>query len=122
MSVKKSSQPRKQRKRLFRSPLHLRQKLMSVKLSKELRKELGVKRLPVRAGDRVTITRGDFKGLEGEVAKVDLKRMRVFIEGAILEKADGTDVYYPIHPSNLLITKVNLDDEERRKIVERRKR
>ncbi|MCC6030683.1 MAG: 60S ribosomal protein L26, partial [Desulfurococcales archaeon] len=41
-----SSQPRKVRKRLFNAPLHQRWKLLTAKLSEDLQKEHGIKRLP----------------------------------------------------------------------------
>lgn len=102
-------------------PLHLRHKLFNAKLSKELVEKYGVKRLPVRVGDVVRIMRGDFAGHEGKVVKVDLKRVRIFVEGVQIKKADGTPVYYPIHPSKVMIVKLDLSDKYRLKIIERRK-
>jgi len=86
-------------------------------LSKELRERLGKRHLRVRRGDRVRILRGDFKGLEGEVLSVDTKRERVYVQGASIRKADGTEVPMGIHPSNLLILK--LAEDKRR--VKRKK-
>ena len=40
-SWKSSRQPRKQRKYVFNAPLHIRHKLVSANLSKELRKKYG---------------------------------------------------------------------------------
>jgi len=115
-----SKQPKKQRKFLHNAPLHLRQKLMSAPLSRELREKYGVRNLPVREGDKVKIVRGDFRGKEGKVMEVDLARYRIHVEGVIQKKTDGTEVFYPIHPSNVVITELNLDDPERKKIIERR--
>jgi large subunit ribosomal protein L24 len=115
-----SKQPKKQRKFLHNAPLHLRQKLMSAPLSGELREKYGVRNLPVREGDKVKIVRGDFKGKEGNVMEVDLTRYRIHVEGVTQTKVDGTEVFYPIHPSNVIITDLNLDDPERKKIIERR--
>lgn len=117
-----SRQPRKQRKALFNAPLHRRQKLVSAPLSPELRKKYGVRRLPVRKGDKVRIMRGDFKGHENTVVRVDLKRMVIYVDGVTIKKADGTPVFRPIHPSNVMIVELNLDDEWRKKIIERRAR
>jgi len=116
----KSKQPRKQRKFLYNAPLHLRHKIMSATLSKELRQKYGVRNLPVRTGDKVRIMRGDYKGVEGKVVEVDLKRYRIYVEGVTLKKINGTEVFYPIHPSNVMIVELNLDDERRKKIIERR--
>ncbi len=115
----KSRQPRKQRKALREAPLHKRQKLMSATLHPDLREKFNRRSLPVRKGDVVRIMRGDFKGHEGEVVEVDLKRLRVYVEGATIERSNGQEVYYPIHPSNLMIIEPNMDDPTRRKIIER---
>lgn len=103
-------------------PLHLKHKLFNAKLSKELREKYGVKRLPVRVGDVVKIIRGDFAGHEGKVVDIDLRRTRIFIEGVQMKKADGTPVYRPIHPSKVIIVKLDVSDKYRLKIVERRKK
>jgi len=120
MPFPKSKQPRKQRKFLYTAPLHLRNKLMVAPVSPDLRIKHGVKRLPVRKGDTVIVTRGDFKDLEGKVVKVDLKKYRIYIEGVTREKTDKSTVYYPVHPSNVVITKLDLSDKWRKKIIERR--
>jgi large subunit ribosomal protein L24 len=121
MPVSTSSKPSVQRKALYNMPLHLRHKLFDAKLSKELAEKYGVKRLPVRVGDVVRIMRGDFAGHEGKVVNVDLKRVRIFVEGAQIKRSDGTPVYYPIHPSKVMIVKLDLSDKYRLKIIERRK-
>ena len=118
--LSRSRQPRKQRKAYFKAPLHVRQKFMTAPLSPELREKYGVRSLPVRKGDKVRVMRGDFKGHEGEVVRVDLKRIRVFVDGVTIKKADGTPVFRPLHPSNLMIVSLKLDDQMRRRILERR--
>jgi len=118
----KTKQPRKQRKRIFNLPLHLKWRLLTASLSKELRKELGIKRLYIRRGDVVRIVSGDWKGHEGKVVSVDLRRGRIHIEGVTIKKADGTDVFYPIHPSKVVIVKLGEIDDVRRKIIERRQK
>lgn len=116
----KTKQPRKQRRLLHQAPLHIRNKIMSAHLSDELKKQYGFRSLPVRVGDVVAIMRGDHKGHTGKVVRVDRKKYRVHIEGLVRKKADGSEVPIPIHPSKLQIIKLNLDDEWRKKIVERR--
>ncbi len=118
----KSSQPRKQRRALFNAPLHKRQKLMSALLSPELRKQYGIRNLPVRKGDEVVIMRGSFKGHRGKVVRVDLRRMRIYVDGVTIKNARGEPRYYPIHPSNVMIVSLNLDDKTRREIIERKKK
>jgi large subunit ribosomal protein L24 len=116
-----SKQPRKQRLALLQAPLHIRQKLMTAPLSKELREKYGVKRLPVRKGDKVRIVRGDFKGHEGKVVKVDLKRLRIYVEGVTVKRQDGTPRFVPIHPSKVVIIDLDLSDKWRKAIIERRR-
>jgi large subunit ribosomal protein L24 len=115
-----SKQPRKQRKFLHKAPLHVRHKLMSVALSKELRKQYGKRSIPVKKGDTVQIMRGDFSDHEGKVEKVDLKNYRVLVEGASVQKPDGNQVYHSIHPSKLKIVELDLEDDERNEIIERK--
>jgi len=102
-------------------PLHLRHKLLTAPLSPELRKELGIRNLPVKKGDVVRIMRGDWKGHEGKIVEVDLRRVRIHIEGVTIKRADGTPVYYPIHPSKVMIIKLGEVDKVRKKIIERRR-
>ena len=93
-----STQPRKQRKFIYKAPLHIRHKLMSVTLSEELREQYGRRSLPVKTGDTVKVMRGDFKDHEGKVEKVDLKNYRVMIDvGAThrVEAALGPAVLRP---------------------------
>jgi large subunit ribosomal protein L24 len=115
-----SRQPRKQRLALLQAPLHVRQKLMTAPLSEELREKYGVKRLPVRKGDKVRIVRGDFKGHEGAVVKVDLRRLRIYVDGVTVKRQDGTPRFVPIHPSKVVIVALDLKDKWRRAIIERR--
>ncbi|MCD6367927.1 MAG: 50S ribosomal protein L24 [Candidatus Aenigmarchaeota archaeon] len=115
----KSSQPRKQRKRLYESPLHRRQKLVSASLDKKLRKEFNRRSMPLRKGDKVEVMRGSFKGIRSIVKKIDLKKLRVTLEDVKRKKVDGTEVHVPIHPSNLKIIEPDMTDKKRQKIVER---
>ncbi|BDZ71755.1 50S ribosomal protein L24 [Methanobacterium petrolearium] len=115
-----SKQPRKQRKLRYQAPLHLRHKLMSVTLSPELREEYGRRSLPVRKGDTVKVLRGDFRDHEGKVEDVDLKHYRIMIEGMSVQKPDGNQVYHPVHPSNAMLMEMDLDDDERNDILERK--
>jgi len=94
--------------------------MMTAPLSDELRGKYGIKRLPVRKGDVVRVMRGNFRGVEGEVIKVDLKRYRLYIKNVTIQKADGSAAFYPIHPSKVMIVKLDESDEWRRKIIERK--
>ncbi|MCC6049440.1 MAG: 50S ribosomal protein L24 [Thermofilum sp.] len=117
-----SKQPRKVRKRMvYQAALHAKAKQLTAPLSEELQKELGIKRLRVRKNDTVLIVRGSFKGHEGRVVKVDVKKVRIYVEGVTRVRSDGREVHIPIHPSKVVITKLDMGDEWRRKVIERRK-
>lgn len=92
----------------------------SAMLSKELVNEYKVRSMQVRKGDTVQILRGDFKGVEGEVTKVDSREAVINVEGATREKSDGTVVFASIHPSKVAIKKLSLDDPRRKDVLERR--
>ncbi len=119
--TKRVKNPGKQRKRLFNAPAHIRHKLMAAPLSNELAASRGAKTLPVRKGDTVQIKRGDNKGFEGKVSRVDLKAYRIYLEGLTREKVDGTNIFISIHPSKVQIRSLNLDDKWRKNILERKK-
>ena len=119
--MKGTKNPKKQRKRLFNAPAHMRHKLMAAPLSPELFAQRGVKALPVRKGDSVRIMRGDHKGFDGKVSRVDLRHYRVFLEGLTREKVDGTTVFVALHPSKIMIKTLNLDDKLRKAVLERKK-
>jgi len=119
-SWKKSKQPRKQRKYRYNAPLHVKQKFVSTHLSKELRKKYKKRNVNLRKGDSVKVMRGQFKNKSGKVDEVDVKKTSVYVEGIETVKRDGTKSRYPIHPSNLIITEVNLDDKMRNKIIGRK--
>ena len=112
---KASKQPRKQRKYLANAPIHLRNKFVSVNLTKELRKKHGKRNIPIRKGDKAKITRGKFKGKSGKIIKVYLKNSKVIIEGIQVKKQDGSKVNIKLQPSNLQITELNLEDKKRTK-------
>lgn len=112
-SWKGSKQPRKQRKYRANAPLHIKQKMVSSNLSKELRKKHGKRSMPIRKGDSIVVMNGKFKKKKGKIASVDLKKMRVTIEGIQRAKKDGTKVNVFFDPSNLQVVELNLDDKER---------
>ena len=120
MKRPKSKKPRKQRKFIYTAPLHVRRKLMSAHLSKELREKYKRRSLPLRKGDTVKIMRGKYAGKTGKVSKISLKKYRAYIEGITRKRTVGTEAQVPIHPSKLMIIDLNLEDEKRRKKLERK--
>lgn len=119
---KSSIQSRKQRKYAHNAPLHIKHKFMSSGLSKDLRNEYKIRSIPVRKGDTVTLISGSHKGKSGKVTKVSLARTAVFIEGVEVSRADGTKALYPVHPSNIKITKLDLSDKKRTEKIEKTKK
>lgn len=124
MRFTKTKQPRKQRKRYYNAPLHLRNRSMTALLSRELRDKWGVRRLPVHKDDKVIVFRAksEDQEIKGKVIRVLPQKYSVHVEGHSKEKADGTISSFPIHPSNLIITSLNLRDKKRRDIIKRRSR
>jgi len=115
-----SKQPRKQRKFRANAPLHLRRKMISVSLSKELKKKHDKRNFPIRKGDSVSIMRGEFKGKSGKIDSVDLKKMKVLIDGIYRTKKDGSKVAVNFDPSNLQIKELDLTDNKRKIALERK--
>ncbi len=115
---KSSKSARKQRKYRAQLPLHLRQRLLRAHLSTELKKRYHQRNVPVRAGDKVVVARGQFKKRDGKVERVDKKRECLYISGIEVVKKDGTKILFAIHPSNVVITELYLDDKRRKEQLE----
>lgn len=124
MKQTKSIQPRKQRKSHFKAEYHIRNRKMTALLSHALREKYGIRRLPIHRNDKVTVFKNKSQDAEikGKVIRVLPQRYAVHIEGHSKEKADGTIVSFPVHPSNIVITSLNLRDKKRRAIIQRRSR
>ena len=114
------TKPRTQRKKLFQAPAHLRHKHFSAPLSPELKKKHRINAIPVKMGDTVRVMRGDRKGFEGKIMRVDRRKYKIFVEGVTREKVDGSTMQIPIHPSKVMITNLDLDDKWRRETVKRK--
>src|SRR3989338_7207365 len=117
---KSSKQPRKQRKYVFNAPLHILKKLMSARLTKELKTKYGKKNVGVRKDDKVKIMSGQFKGKSGKVIEVDLKHRKVYVYGINIIKKDGNKVRVALHPSKLMIMELNMEDKMRKKLMDRK--
>lgn len=116
----RSSNPGKQRKYRANAPLHVKRRFLSSRLSKDLTKKHNTRNVPVRKGDKVKIVRGSYSGTTGKIDRIDVKRERLFIEGTDRTKMDGTKSLYPIHPSNVIIHELVLDDKRRKDLLERK--
>ncbi|HLD15663.1 MAG TPA: 50S ribosomal protein L24 [Candidatus Nanoarchaeia archaeon] len=118
---KGSKNPKKKRKYLFNAPKHTKRKFFTVQLSEELRKKHGKRNFQLRKGDKVKIMIGQFRGQNGAVNSLDTRRIKVNIDGIQNIRKSGARSFYPIHPSNLQIIDLNLDDKLRKKALERKK-
>jgi large subunit ribosomal protein L26e len=126
-----SGSRRKNRQRHFTAPSHIRRKIMSAPLSKELRKKYNVRSIPVRKDDEVMVSeqsnqnikqlyiclrfqgfkplwilfkvvRGHYKGQQtGKVIQCYRRKFAIHIERIQREKANGATVHVGIHPSNV---------------------
>lgn len=117
----KSKQPRKQRRSVYNAPLHRRRKMIASHLSSkylEDAKRYYPRSAVLRKGDTVRVVRGSFAGHIGKVESVDTRAMRIAVDGATISKADGTQIASKIHPSNVIITRLDLSDPERKKKFE----
>jgi large subunit ribosomal protein L24 len=117
---KSSTKPKKQRKYRYNAPFHIKRKFLSTNLSKDLRKKYKRRSFPLRKGDEIEVMRGEFKKKKGRVNRVNVKESKVYIDGITRKKVDGSDISVPIHPSNLMITDLDLKDEKRLKALNRR--
>ena len=84
-----SGQRRKARKAHFTAPSHLRRKIMSCHLSKDLKTKYDVRSIPVRKGDVVKIVRGSQKGRDGKVTAVYRKKWCLHVEKVQRDKTNG---------------------------------
>merc|ERR1712039_644180 len=109
------------RKAYFTAPSHLRRKLMSAPLSKDLRTKYGVRSVPIRRDDEAMIVRGHYHDREGKVTCVYRKKWRIHVERVTRDKANGQTVNVGIHPSKVMITKLKLD-KDRKRILDRKNR
>lgn len=116
----KTKDPSKQRNRIKKATSFHRHKLMSVRLSKDLRKKYNVKRMPVRTGDTVYVTAGDFVGTEGKVAQPNYQTQKLIIDGIAKQKADKSKIMYPIHVSKVVIRRFGKVGTKRKAILERK--
>ncbi|XP_054167469.1 60S ribosomal protein L26-like [Oppia nitens] len=115
-----TSSRRKNRKKHFNAPSHIRRRIMSSPLSKELRQKYGVRSIPIRKDDEVQVVRGHYKGQQvGKVVQCYRAKYVIYIERIQREKANGASVYVGIHPSKVVIVKLKMD-KDRKKILERR--
>lgn len=110
---KASTDPSKQRKYRENAPYHQQDRFLNARLADSLRERVGTKTLPIRTGDKVKVMRGDHSGATGEVEDVDRDDAVVYVNGVDREAVDGSEARIALDPSNLTITRLDLDDGRR---------
>ncbi|MHA2298551.1 MAG: 50S ribosomal protein L24 [Candidatus Hodarchaeales archaeon] len=118
----KTKSPKKNRRRIS-GALHKNRKKMNVSLSSSLRDKYGgIRNLPVKKGDIVSLIKGKDIMLaeKKQISKVDLSKMRVQVEGAKLNKTDGTEILRWVSPANIRLEQLGKVDSFRQKIIDRR--
>ncbi len=106
---------------LYVAPLHLVSKQLAAPLSDELQEKYHKNSARVVEGDSVKVLRGEFKGIEGKVTSVSTEKRGIAIEGIKHEKLKGGNVDIYIHPSNVMITALNMEDKWRQSRFEGQK-
>jgi large subunit ribosomal protein L24 len=121
--------------------MHIRRKRMRARLISDDPELQNIRRVTVRVGDEVEVIRGDFghpnsaksdtrgkrlgqsrgrSGVSGKIAKVDSTSGMIFIDGVTSTTADGKEEAVPIHPSNVIVTKLFEGDTLRlKRLLER---
>ena len=115
---KVSSSRRTQRRNLYQAPSSIRRKIMSCRLSKELRTKHKVRSLPIRKNDVVKILKGKAKNKSGKVTTVYRRRWVVYVDKVTKDKQNGQPVNIPIKPSNCVIESLHLD-KDRKDLIDR---
>lgn len=87
-------------------------------LSEDLKKQYKKRSTSVIKGDTVKIIRGEYKGVEGKVEKINTSKGKLSIEGVQREKIKGGQVKVQIHASNVQISSLKLDDDYRKNKLE----
>jgi large subunit ribosomal protein L24 len=121
--------------------MHVRRKRMRARLISDDPELQTIRRVTVRVGDEVEVIRGDFghpnsaksdtrgkrlgqsrgrAGVSGKIAKVDTNSGMIFIDGVTITTSDGKEEAIPIHPSNVIVTKLFEGDTLRlKRLLER---
>ena len=91
-------------------------------LSDNLKKQYNKRSTSVVKGDTVRIVRGEYKGVEGKVEKINTEKGKLSIEGVQREKIKGGNVKVLIHASNVIISSLNMDDNYRKNKMDNKDR
>ena len=117
MSVLSPHSPRRQRKAVYEASTFERRILMTVPLSRELRRRFQRRSVPLRKGDTVRVMSGSFVGREERVAKIDRRGYSVTLDNVTLKTGEAKLKPLAIKTSHLVLTKLNLADAWRRRTL-----
>ncbi|MGA9840541.1 MAG: 50S ribosomal protein L24 [Thermoplasmata archaeon] len=109
--------PRRQRKALYVADSFERRRRMTVPLSRDLRGRFHARSVPIRKGDTVRVLAGSFVGREERVAKVDRRAYSVILDNVTLKTGEEKLKPLPIRTAHLVITRLNLSDPWRRRVL-----
>ena len=131
----------KQRQAQIDAPMHVLRKRIRARLVTDDPDLALIRTVTVRVGDEVEVLRGDFgfpnsvkadsrgkrlgqsrgrAGVKSSIVGVETKTGYVLVEGVTTSTADGKEEALPIHPSNLIVTKLYDGDPLRiKRIMER---
>jgi ribosomal protein uL24 len=109
--------PRRQRKALYVADSFERRRRMTVPLSRDLRGRFHARSVPVRKGDTVRVLSGSFVGREERVAKVDRRSYSVILDNVTMKTGEDKLKPLPVRTSHLVITRLNLSDPWRRRVL-----
>jgi large subunit ribosomal protein L24 len=99
--------------KLIHIPKHQRDRMVGATLADNLRQQYGRRSVRVIEGDSIRVMRGEYRGVEGKVEKVNTENGTLQIEGVQHEKVRGGQVKVPIHASNVMVTSLKMDDKYR---------
>jgi ribosomal protein uL24 len=118
MSTLSPHSPRRQRKSVYDATTFERRVLMTVPLSRELRRRFHRRSIPLRKGDTVRVMSGSFIGREERVAKIDRRGYSVTLDNVTLKTGESKLKPLAIRTSHLVLTKLNLADAWRRRTLQ----
>jgi large subunit ribosomal protein L24 len=89
---------------IYRATYTTRSKQLGSHLSKDLQKKYGKRSIRITLGDTVKVIRGEYRGVDGKVSKIEMTRSSIAIEGIKKEKSRGEkfDIFIPA--SNVVVT------------------
>ena len=92
---------------------HQRDRMISAPLADSLRELYKKRTARIVKGDSVKVMRGEYKGVEGKVERINTELGTLNIEGVQREKIRGGQVKVPIHASKVMLINLKLEDKYR---------